>query len=193
MRKLWRKYRTALLILLAVVAVVLWDSGYFKPPPPGDMTANYAQVEDRLYVGARVNEPPPGTQAVLCLSFFKDPYSVKVARWRPIEDGGPAPSLDWLREQVDFIAAQRAAGRQVYVHCDAGMNRAPMVTVAYLMYEHHLGRDDALAFLRQRRPGVGPNKNFMALLLQWEKALGTGPGTRTAEQTPQTTQKPSPP
>jgi hypothetical protein len=174
----------ALVLLLVAVATALWGQWYSQRPPPGEMTANYAKVEDRLYVGARVNEPPPGTEAVLCLSFSKDPYRMKVARWQPLEDGGAAPSLDWLREQVDFIAAQRAAGRQVYVHCDAGVNRAPFVTMAYLMWEHHWSRDEAVAFLRLRRPRVGPTKHLMELLGKWEMTLGTVPGTQAAGQVP---------
>ena len=42
----------------------------------------------------------------------------------PVVDAGrdaePAPTLDWLRVQVEFIDAERAAGRTVYVHCRNG-------------------------------------------------------------------------
>jgi hypothetical protein len=37
---------------------------------------------------------------------------------------------------VHFIDDERKAGRTVYVHCFAGMNRSGMVVTAYLMYEH---------------------------------------------------------
>jgi sugar phosphate isomerase/epimerase len=85
-----------------------------RPLDPAENTATYSQVEDGLYVGGRVNEPPPGTQAVLCLSFLDDPYSGQVANWnkQSIHDAAPAPSLDWLEKQVAFVEEQRQAGRQ---------------------------------------------------------------------------------
>lgn len=45
-----------------------------------------------------------------------------------------------------------------------------MVTAAYLMKEHGWGRDEALAFLRSKRPVVRPNPAFMQLLTEWEAA-----------------------
>jgi len=41
--------------------------------------------------------------AVLNLAKADDEYRVAVYRWQPIVDGAPAPTLDWLRQQVQFI------------------------------------------------------------------------------------------
>ena len=46
-----------------------------------------------------------------------------------------------------------------------------MVLAAYLMSRDGLTRDEALARLRSKRPRVGPNTAFMALLLEWEEHL----------------------
>jgi protein-tyrosine phosphatase len=94
-----------------------------------------------------------------------------VYRWEPIEDGEPVPTLDWLRSQVAFIDQQRKAGRAVFVHCDAGVSRSGLVSVAYFMRRDRLTRDEALAFLRRRRPDVQPNQAFMILLAEWENSL----------------------
>ena len=53
----------------------------------------------------------------------------------------------------------------------AGMNRSGAAVTAYLMYEHGWGRDEALAFLRGRRPQVQPNPTLMRLLAEWEEEL----------------------
>jgi protein-tyrosine phosphatase len=46
-----------------------------------------------------------------------------------------------------------------------------MVVAAYLMKREGWTRDQALAFLRSRRPGVRPNPAFLQLLLDWEHSL----------------------
>jgi protein-tyrosine phosphatase len=94
-----------------------------------------------------------------------------VERWTPIRDAAPAPDLAWLRKTVAFIDKQRRAGRTVYVHCFAGVSRSAMVVTAYYMHEKGWTRDEALAFVRTRRPQVRPNPAFMELLLEWEKEL----------------------
>jgi len=130
----------------------------------------YALVEEGLYVGSSVAAPPPGTKAVLNLCGQEDLYVVETRLWEPVLEGGPEPNLEWLGRMVDFVAAQRRAGKTTYVHCLAGMNRSGTVTIAYLMDEHDWTRDKALAFVQQKRPQVQPNPTFMRLLAEWEKA-----------------------
>lgn len=131
----------------------------------------YSLIEDRLNAGAWVAEPPPGTSAVVNLCGREDPYPVEARHWRPILEGGKEPDLAWLRETVEFIDAQRRAGRSTYVHCRAGMNRSGAVVTAYLMFEHAWSREEALAFARSRRPQFQPNPALMRLLAEWEQEL----------------------
>ncbi|HEY4328576.1 MAG TPA: dual specificity protein phosphatase [Phycisphaerae bacterium] len=145
-----------------------------RPPAPDSglsAFSTYTQIETGLYVGGRVKAPPPGIGAVLCLSELQDDYQSPVHEWRPIHDSAPGPSLDWLRQQVEFVDAQRRKGLSVFIHCDAGISRGPMVTAAYLMWRDHLSRDDALALLETKRPQVHPNLGFMKLLAEWEKTV----------------------
>ncbi|MFO0825476.1 MAG: dual specificity protein phosphatase [Gemmataceae bacterium] len=154
-----------LLLLLAIGAVDITVDRFTHEPP------NYSRFEDGLYLGGYVPAPPPGTQAVLNLCESKDPYHAEFHAWNPIPDAAPAPSLDWLRQQVAFVEAQRAAGRVVYIHCHAGVSRGCMVTTAYLMARDGRSRDETLAAIRTHRPHVRPNPAFMELLLEWERAL----------------------
>jgi len=134
---------------------------------------NYSLIEPRLYMGGSVRHPPPESSAVLNLCEVQDPYECEVHVWDRIPDSAPAPSLDWLRKQVDFVDAQYSAGRTVYVHCYGGVSRAGMVVAAYLMSKHGWTRDQALDFARSKRPIVKPNPAFMELLLEWERTLKT--------------------
>src|SRR5262249_12325768 len=80
-----------------------------------------------------------------------------------------------------FLDSQRRAGLSVYVHCKAGVSRAGLVTVGYLMWREGWSRDAALQFVRFRRSHVRPNPAFMALLLEWEQFLH-GRGDRQRAQ-----------
>jgi hypothetical protein len=162
--------RRTILVLLLVGSVTAWlvlrriERSYRTDD-------NYSLIEERLYMGGDVAEPPPGTQAVLNLCEKEDPYRLDVHLWEPIPDSEPAPSLDWLRRMVELVDTQRRAGLTTYVHCRAGVSRSGMVVVAYVMSEKRWSRDQALAFVRTRRPIVRPHPAFMELLLEWEKAL----------------------
>jgi hypothetical protein len=157
-------------IVLPAVGFAVWAVHSYvqqadRQPP------NYSQIDDGLWMGGDVDEPPPGTRAVLNLCERDDPYRRDVHRWEPIPDAGPAPSLEWLRRMVAFISEQRQAGAVVYVHCRAGISRSGMVVAAYLMSKYGWTRDETLAFMRVRRPLVRPNPAFTQLLAEWEEAL----------------------
>ena len=131
----------------------------------------FSLIEDGLYLGSSVAEPPPGTTAVLNLCGRKDPYAVDALLWEPILEGGKEPDLDWLRRMIEFIDSQQREGHITFVHCMAGMNRSGMVVTAYLMFKHNWPRDKALDFVKGKRPQIQPNPPLMRLLAQWEKAL----------------------
>jgi protein phosphatase slingshot len=132
---------------------------------------NYSLIDEGLYLGGDVAEPPPGTKAVINLCEKADPYWCDFQLWEPIRDGEPAPSLDWLRRMVNVIDAKHREGLTVYVHCRNGVSRSGMLVTAYEMHKHNWTRDEALEFVRSKRPIVRPNPAFMRLLHEWEMAL----------------------
>ena len=168
MRWKLRRYLTiiAFAVTVLIVAYLFWKQDQVSREPP-----NYSQIEDGLWIGGLVPEPPPGTQAVLNLCESEDSYQAEIHRWVPIPDAEPAPSLDWLREQVGFVESARSTGRVLYIHCRAGISRSGMVMTAYLMKREKWSRDRALEYIRLKRPGVRPNPAFMPLLLEWEQSL----------------------
>jgi hypothetical protein len=136
---------------------------------------NFTRIEEGLYLGGSVPEPPPGTRAVLNLCEKEDSYRVEVQRWEPIADSEPAPSIDWLRRAVDFVDSNRRQGRTTFVHCRNGVSRSGMVVTAYLMFEKHWTRDEALTYIRSKRPITRPNPAFTQRLAEWEQVLQQRP------------------
>jgi hypothetical protein len=121
MQRKWRRYWPIVGVAIAasIVAGTYWELERRSREPP-----NYTRIEEGLWLGGLVREPPPGTQAVLNLCESEDPYRAELHSWVPIPDSEPAPSLDWLREQVGFVESARAKGLVVYVHCRAGISRS---------------------------------------------------------------------
>jgi hypothetical protein len=132
---------------------------------------NYSRIEDRLYLGGAVASPPWGTRAVINLCDKEDPYRCDFPIWEPIADSEPAPDIEWLRRMVDVLDAKQREGITTYVHCRNGVSRSGMLVVAYEMHKNHWTRDEALAFVRTKRPMTRPNPAFMRRLLEWEGML----------------------
>jgi len=72
-----------------------------------------------------------------------------------------------LDESVAVLRALLTNGGRVYLHCNAGMNRAPTIAIAYLHSEHGLSLIEAREFVKQRRHCVP----YMRVL---EAHFGTG-------------------
>ena len=60
---------------------------------------------------------------------------------------------------------------KVLVHCHAGISRSGTICIAYIMKYKKMKFDDALKFVRQKRPKISPNKGFIEQLRNYEKEL----------------------
>ena len=129
----------------------------FSPP-------HISRVQPLLYVGgqhkqrglARMREL--GITAVVNMREESDDAQRGVALdhylWLATTDDTP-PTMDDLARGVEFIAQHIAAGRGVYIHCAAGVGRAPAMAAAYLV---HTGMTAAQAWdtVRRARPFIRP-------------------------------------
>jgi protein-tyrosine phosphatase len=81
------------------------------------------------------------------------PHGIRVL-WNPIDDDFQPKSPDVFQRGVDFaLEALDEEGTKLFVHCAAGVHRAPMMTLAILC---SLGWKvaDALQLIEARRPVV---------------------------------------
>lgn len=124
----------------------------------GTCPHNDVDVE-RLYTG-------PGITAVLNLQTDEDfsvmgidwelldrqytQRDIAVRRW-PIRDFDPAHLEQRLAGAVARLDELLGAGHQVYVHCTAGVSRAPAVVIAYLSWCCGWDLDTAYQFVRSQR------------------------------------------
>jgi protein tyrosine phosphatase (PTP) superfamily phosphohydrolase (DUF442 family) len=140
---------------------------------------NVSQVDDLLFVGGEFTPAQwadlsaLGIRAVLSLQAeredqFDDRPPDRALRL-PVEDFHP-PTIAQLREAVAFIAACRADGLPVLIHCHAGVGRASLTASAYLVTQ---GLDHIEAFdtIRRARPIIALNGIQQERLIEWERAL----------------------
>ena len=92
----------------------------------------------------------------LSLSALQRAYAANGVHFHRI--GVSDGDVDQLRERLDeavaLIAELIQRGERVYVHCNAGLNRAPTVAIAYLHVHGGLSLDAACALVKAQRPCV---------------------------------------
>ena len=59
-------------------------------------------------------------------------------------------------------------GKNVLVHCQQGISRSASIVIAYLIRNHNMSYDAALALLKRKRACVKPNPGFIRALQEWE-------------------------
>jgi protein-tyrosine phosphatase len=81
------------------------------------------------------------------------PHGITVL-WNPIDDDFQPKSPEVFQRGVDFaLGALDQKGSKLFVHCAAGVHRAPMMTLAILC-SLNWKLEDALRLIEARRPVV---------------------------------------
>nr|XP_045010777.1 dual specificity protein phosphatase 8 isoform X2 [Jaculus jaculus] len=89
----------------------------------------------------------------------------------PINDSYCEKLLPWLDKSIEFIDKAKLSSCQVIVHCLAGISRSATIAIAYIMKTMGMSSDDAYRFVKDRRPSISPNFNFLGQLLEYERSL----------------------
>ena len=61
-----------------------------------------------------------------------------------------------LPDGVRTLGELLSAGHRTYVHCTAGINRAPLVVLSYLTFVEGMAAVDAMALIKRGRPEASP-------------------------------------
>ncbi|KAK3552980.1 hypothetical protein QTP86_029724 [Hemibagrus guttatus] len=89
----------------------------------------------------------------------------------PIDDSLRDDLLPWIPQALHFIDGAMSLGCSVIVHCAAGISRSPALAVAYVMYSLEMDLDRAYRFVKERRPTISPNFNFLGQLQLFQHTL----------------------
>ncbi|XP_044199060.1 dual specificity protein phosphatase 16 [Thunnus albacares] len=89
----------------------------------------------------------------------------------PVNDSFCEKILPWLDRSVEFIEKAKACNARVLVHCLAGISRSATIAIAYIMKRMDMTLDEAYRFVKEKRPTISPNFNFLGQLLDFEKKI----------------------
>ncbi|MBX3061349.1 MAG: dual specificity protein phosphatase family protein [Anaerolineae bacterium] len=128
-------------------------------PPPW-----FSKVTPNLYVSGQYNArglPRLRRRGVTAVVNMRDEYDDKAAGIAPehylnlkVVDN-TAPEMDQLRNGIKFIQERLDEGGKVYIHCAAGVGRAPTMAAAYLLSQG-MTPNQAWARLQKVRPFIRP-------------------------------------
>ncbi|XP_029968995.1 dual specificity protein phosphatase 16 isoform X2 [Salarias fasciatus] len=107
--------------------------------------------------------------------FIPDSHFLRV----PVNDSFCEKILPWLDRSLDFIEKAKACNARVLVHCLAGISRSATIAIAYIMKRMDMSLDEAYRFVKEKRPTISPNFNFLGQLLDFEKKIKSPHGTET--------------
>ena len=139
---------------------------------------NFDRIEENIFLGSAPQSGVDATRlkqmkitAVLSLQSDADFKSHRID-WKKLQSAYQYneitvqrfPIIDFdendlgnkLAEPVKALNALLNISHRVYVHCNAGVCRAPATVLAYLCHYRDMDLDDGLEYLRQRRPKVHP-------------------------------------
>ena len=86
-----------------------------------------------------------------------------------VRDESDFEIFEYFEKANDFINLVRSKGGIILIHCKLGISRSPSFVLAYLMKYYNFSFENALEFLRKKRPQVNPNEGFMNYLDKYEK------------------------
>jgi protein-tyrosine phosphatase len=159
-----------------VWTTLLWVYGRGLPALTGVPILHFCQITPNLYVGSQYRKQGlhhlenNGINAVVNM---RKEYNSAIHGLAPqkycylptVDD--TAPSIEDIRKGVLFIQQSIAAGEKVYIHCGAGVGRAPTMAASYLM-STGLTLDQALAKIRAVRPFIYIMPPQMEFLRRYE-------------------------
>ncbi len=165
-----------------VWTTLLWLYGRGLPALTGVPLLQFSRVTPNLFVGPQYREnglrflEKSGIHAVVNMRIEKDDAALGLAPskycYLPTIDDD-APSIEHLREGIAFITQEIESGGKVYIHCGAGVGRAPTMAAAYLL---SVGEtlESALQLIRKVRPFIYIMPVQMERLRQLEALLTAG-------------------
>jgi atypical dual specificity phosphatase len=165
-----------------------WDLyGYTKPKrvyalPPGQQhTLDY--IIDNIYLGdwddsiAFDKLKHNNVKGVLTLNYYnkhtpheRNQYEACGIAYKyvTINDAVTENITPHINGCLSFI---KECDGNVLVHCTAGISRSASIVIAYLIKEHNMSYQQALAYVKSRRPIVKPNDAFEDQLIAVSTSL----------------------
>lgn len=139
----------------------------------------YSKITKYIYIGTNMccqqhfNKSliRKGIKADISLEEIKidQPFGVTYYLWLPTKDH-KAPTFKQLKVGVAFLKELKKQKIKSYIHCERGHGRAPILVAAYLISEG-MKVEEAINFIKKKRPTIHPNKTQISILKRFKKDI----------------------
>ena len=140
----------------------------------------YDEILPGLYVGTNVCCKTHFDEELLKMNIQADmsiegekidmPYGAQFFVWIPVKDHH-APSQQQLRFGVAALEEWMEMGVNIYLHCQNGHGRAPTFAAAYVMLAKGMTADEAIAFVKSKRPDAHLDDVQVDALVEFSSTL----------------------
>ena len=96
--------------------------------------------------------------AASCANFYEDSF---VYYRVDLRDKVNEAILDAIQSFILFVDSLESENAKILVHCREGKSRAPIVISGYLVSKLGISFEEAISFVRARRPKIDPNFGFL--------------------------------
>ena len=155
----------------------LWAADHAVRAFTGAPIQRLSQITPHLHVGGQYTQrgwpalTRRGITAVVDLRIEFDDRKAGIAPetylYLPVVDD-EAPSLQQLSAGVRFVTEVISSGGAVYIHCGAGVGRAPTMAAAYLV-STGMESEQALEAIQATRPFIRPKPTQVAQIERFAK------------------------
>jgi len=139
---------------------------------------DYNQITDNIYIGtnmccqthfdAKLRDQGISADISLEKNHIDAPYGVASFLWLPTEDNNP-PQPEQFKIGIAALKTLEDLNIKVYVHCRFGHGRAPTLVAGYLIEAKGMSADEAMAFIKAKRPVMHLEEVQVAALKELEK------------------------
>ena len=89
-----------------------------------------------------------------------------------IKDDPGYEIINEIMLSIKFIEdCNNSKSGKLLIHCFEGISRGPTILASYLMWKNNLSRDQAIQFIKEKRPNIEINLGFLVQLDKWESFL----------------------
>ena len=145
---------------------------------PQIKTLEYDYIADGIYIGtnqccqSHFDEKLKKEGITADISLEEEridtPFGIEFYIWIPIKNH-TAPIQEQLDFGVSVLEKFVAMKKKIYVHCQNGHGRAPTMMAAYLIKKGK-GVDEALEFIKNKRPTIHLEEAQKQALEEWSKS-----------------------
>jgi atypical dual specificity phosphatase len=81
------------------------------------------------------------------------------------------PSLEDVKDAVDFIESHAAKGNRIYIHCKAGRARSATVAICWLMKSRGISKETGQKILNKARAHINQHLCSRPVVIEFERLL----------------------